>query len=149
MASAHHNNTISGYVLGDGELDSAHGAGNLAGLKRTPLVAIKYFCLNCCGGSLHPWRTADGKLEGPHLPHDEVRACPTTHCELWPFRGGRNPHSRRTGNPEGLRKARQVQLQAAPNAENRTSTAREATGSHHDTTGPSLRSQQATSTTQR
>jgi len=149
MASSHKSNTKSGYVLGDGELDSAHGAGNLEGLKRTPLVAIKYFCLNCCGGSLHPWRTADGKLEGPHLPHDEVRACPTTHCELWPFRGGRNPHSRRTGNPEGLRKARQVQLQAAPNAENRTSTAREATGSHHDTTGPSLRSQQATSTTQR
>ena len=96
----------TGYVLGDGELDELHSAGNLEHKRRTPLAAIRYHCLNCCGGSLHPWRLADGSLDGRRLPYDVVRDCQATHCELWPFRVGRNPHTRNRGNPEGLRKAR-------------------------------------------
>jgi diadenosine tetraphosphatase ApaH/serine/threonine PP2A family protein phosphatase len=98
----------TGYLLGDGELEEIHSAGNLEHKRRTPLAAIRYHCLNCCGGSLHPWRLADGSIDGPRLPYDEVRHCPTTHCELWPFRSGRNPYTRNRGNPEGLRKARSV-----------------------------------------
>lgn len=107
----------AGYVLGSGELDAIFSAGNLEQLRRTPLAAIKFHCLNCMGGSLHPWRMADGTIDGPHLPYDEVCDCPTTHCELWPFRNGRNPYTKRKGNPDALRKARQVQLQAGSNGQ--------------------------------
>jgi hypothetical protein len=140
--------TKTGYVLGEGVLDDLHSAGNLEHVKRSPLVAIKYFCLNCMGGSLHAWRMADGTLDGPHLPYDEVRGCTTTHCELWPFRNGHNPHTRNRGNSAGLRKYRQSLSATASNAAERVLAAREGTGSPRDTTRPTLRSAQASSAVQ-
>ena len=148
MNSAHPHTANTGYILGEGALDDLHSAGNLGHLKRTPLMAIKYFCLNYMGGSLHPWRMADGTLDGPHLPHDEVRSCKTTHCELWPFRNGQNPYTRNRGNSAGLRKYRQSLSATAPNAEDRIFMAREGTGSQRDTTRPTRRSERASSAVQ-
>jgi hypothetical protein len=109
----------SGYVRGDGSIDTIAGAGNLDHVKRSPLAAIKYHCLNCMGGSLHSWQMADGSVSGPQLPWDEVKACTSTTCELWPFRHGRNPYTRNRGNPDTLRKLRRVSSATASNGENR------------------------------
>ena len=46
--------------------------------KRTPLKALRAYCLWCCQGSRH-----------------EVRLCPVTDCPLWPWRRGQS----RTGDP--------------------------------------------------
>lgn len=44
-------------------------------LYRSPLQAIKAYCLDCSGGSAH-----------------EVRLCPAKRCPLFPFRTGRSPN---------------------------------------------------------
>ena len=118
----------AGYILGSDELDAIFSAGNLKQLRRMPLATVEYHCLKCMGGSLRPWRTADGTIDGPHLPYSEVRDYPTTHRELWPFRKGRNPYTTRKGNPDALRKARQVQLQAGSNGQEPHGTADEGGG---------------------
>lgn len=41
----------------------------------TPIKAIRLFCLECCGGS-----------------SNEVKLCPSTTCQLYPFRLGKNPN---------------------------------------------------------
>ncbi len=47
--------------------------------KKTPVTAIRKYCLECC-------------LEKP----SEVRLCSAKNCHLWPFRMGKNPfHGRR------------------------------------------------------
>lgn len=119
MTTLHTKMTESGYLLTDGELDAVHGAGNLDHRNRSPLTAIKYHCLTCMGGSLHAWQMADGSVSGPRLPWDEVKACHSMTCELWPFRQGRNPYTRNRGNPDTLRKLRRVSSSTASNGENR------------------------------
>jgi len=46
----------------------------------TPVKAIRYKCLNCCGYSC--------KM---------VAECPDNLCELWPYRFGRNPSRKGQG----------------------------------------------------
>lgn len=63
----------------------------------SPVKAIRAYCLGCCWGSA-----------------EEVKLCPATDCELYPFRFGKNPFSTRTltekqrqANAERLRIARE------------------------------------------
>lgn len=41
---------------------------------KSPVKAIRAYCLGCCYGSAN-----------------EVKLCPITNCELYPFRFGKNP----------------------------------------------------------
>lgn len=50
---------------------------------KSPVKAIRQFCLDCCGGS-----AAD------------VRACSSANCALKPFRLGKNPYLHRTMTEE-------------------------------------------------
>lgn len=67
-------------------------------MSKSPLKTIKEYCINCCGGSIY-----------------EVKNCPATQCELYPFRLGKNPYStprvmteeQRKEASERLRKARE------------------------------------------
>ena len=45
---------------------------------KSPVKAIRQFCLDCCGGSAV-----------------EVKACTSVNCALKPFRFGKNPYIRR------------------------------------------------------
>ena len=47
-------------------------------VKRTPIKAIRAFCIDCCGGQI-----------------SEVRLCPSTDCPLYVYRFGKNPYSSR------------------------------------------------------
>ncbi len=46
--------------------------------QKNPAKAIRAYCLNCC-------------LESA----EEVRLCPADECELWAFRFGKNPYTKR------------------------------------------------------
>lgn len=46
--------------------------------KKTPVKAIRKYCLECC-------------LEKP----SEVRLCAAKDCALWPYRMGKNPFHKR------------------------------------------------------
>ena len=70
---------------------------------KSPVKAIRAYCLGCCWGSA-----------------EEVKLCPATDCELYPFRFGKNPFSTRTwtdeqrqANIERLRIARENKKQFA------------------------------------
>jgi len=53
-----------------------------AGFSKTPILRVlRAKCIDCCGGIL-----------------SEVRACPITNCELWPYRMAKNPFSNKKGN---------------------------------------------------
>lgn len=47
---------------------------------RTPLRAVRVYCLWCCSDS-----------------YNEVRECPSQSCALWPYRHGHNPKLAKTG----------------------------------------------------
>lgn len=49
-----------------------------SGPAQSPLRAIRAKCLDCCGGQ-----------------PSEVRACPVTRCDLYPFRLGKRPQNNR------------------------------------------------------
>lgn len=53
--------------------------------KRPILKAIRAKCLDCCGGE-----------------SGEVRKCTSVDCDLWAYRMGTNPFTRRKGNTENL-----------------------------------------------
>ena len=58
--------------------------------KLTPVKAIRAKCLDCCCGS-----------------PSEVRLCPCTDCQLYPYRMGRNPNcGSRVGKLAGAAKMR-------------------------------------------
>lgn len=70
---------------------------------KSPVKAIRAYCLGCSDGSA-----------------EEVKLCPITNCELYPFRFGKNPFSTRTwteeqraANIERLCKAREKKKQNA------------------------------------
>lgn len=67
------------------------GYGNTHGAHATPLQAIRRFCWDCMGGHEDPWPLADGKVEKPYRPYEEVRQCKSTSCWLHPYRTGRRP----------------------------------------------------------
>lgn len=48
--------------------------GSLGHSKQNLLRAIRGFCVECSGGS-----------------QSEARRCTAVHCQLWPYRMGRNP----------------------------------------------------------
>lgn len=52
----------------------------------TPLKAIRFKCLDCCGGQAN-----------------EVRLCSCVDCTLYPFRMGKNPALAGKGNISNLR----------------------------------------------
>ena len=91
----------SGYVIDDFTVVGGHS--NLTEVKVNPQQAIRRFCWECQGGHELPWRLGDGTTENQQRPTDEVRACRTTTCWLYPFRTGRNPYSKRLGNTKNLR----------------------------------------------
>jgi hypothetical protein len=93
----------TGFVVEDYGEETADGYGNLAGKKVNPQQAIRMFCLACQGGSEYPWLMNDGKTLPPSRPYDEVKACTSTTCWLFPFRTGRDPYSKRTGNPANFK----------------------------------------------
>lgn len=47
-------------------------------MTKSPVKAIREFCLECCGGS-----------------SAEVKSCTATKCPLYAFRFGRNPYVKR------------------------------------------------------
>ena len=51
--------------------------------NKSPIKAIKEFCLQCCGGVSR-----------------EVKTCPAVHCPLYAFRFGKNPYSKRNYTEE-------------------------------------------------
>ena len=56
---------------------------------KSPLKAIRGFCLDCCGGS-----------------SAEVRDCSSKSCPLKPFRFGKNPYIKREMTEEQRRAAK-------------------------------------------
>lgn len=56
----------------------------------SPLKSIRAYCLGCCYGSA-----------------EEVKLCPITNCELYPFRFGKNPYHTATITEEHREKLRQ------------------------------------------
>ena len=65
---------------------------------KTPLRAIRYFCLECMG-----WERRKGLKQDK--PFDDVRECTDPLCPLFDFRFSKNPHSNRKGNMDNLKKA--------------------------------------------
>lgn len=57
---------------------------------KSPLKAIRRYCLECCGGS-----------------SNEVLLCPYKDCQLYAFRRGENPYSTRVISDEERRKAKE------------------------------------------
>lgn len=55
---------------------------------KSPLKAIRHYCLECCGGS-----------------SNEVALCPSTNCQLYAFRKGKNPYLTRSMSDEDRQKA--------------------------------------------
>ena len=56
---------------------------NDAGFQKKPILkVIRSKCMDCCGGL-----------------RAEVRYCPVSSCDLWPYRMGKNPFTGRKGNP--------------------------------------------------
>lgn len=100
----------SGYKKADGSISSLFG--NVDNIQLTPQQAIRHFCWECMGGHENDWVMLDGKTERATRPYPEVRDCPSHTCWLHPFRTGRNPYSKRTGNPHLLEKARESKDQA-------------------------------------
>jgi hypothetical protein len=45
-------------------------------VKKSPMMAIREKCADCCGGQL-----------------SEIRRCESLNCALWPFRSGRHPYT--------------------------------------------------------
>ena len=83
----------SGYVVEEFDL-TASGYGNLEEVRLTRMQAIRHFCWSCQGGHELDWRCGDGSVEKKNRPYDEVRACSSTTCYLWPFRTGREVGAR-------------------------------------------------------
>lgn len=50
---------------------------------KSPVKAIRAFCLDCCGGN-----------------SNEVKNCTSSICQLKPFRFGKNPYIKRQLTPE-------------------------------------------------
>ena len=90
----------AGYIVDDYSGETNNGYGNLARKRVNPQQAIRMFCAACQGGHEYPWLMADGKVVPPCRPYDEVKACEVETCWLWPFRTGRNPYSKKKGNPD-------------------------------------------------
>ena len=60
--------------------------------------AIRVFCMECVG--------MDRLKRMPKTyGYDDIKGCPDEDCPLFPFRLGKNPFSRRKGNPNNFRKA--------------------------------------------
>ena len=57
---------------------------------KSPIKAIRAFCLDCCGGS-----------------STEVRECTSKRCPLKPFRFGRNPYIKREMTEEQREQAKE------------------------------------------
>lgn len=58
--------------------------------KDSLLTIIRNKCLDCCAGQT-----------------GEVRTCPATACDLWPYRMGTNPFAKRELTPEQKKAAAQ------------------------------------------
>ena len=56
---------------------------------KSPIKAIRAFCLDCCGGS-----------------PTEVRECSAKSCQLKPFRFGKNPYIKREMTEEQRERAK-------------------------------------------
>ena len=76
--------------------------GNTLHRQFTPLQAMKHHCLDCMGGHEEAWSDIKGKRIPPFRPTEEVRACPSKSCYLYPFRMGRNPRRKGLGRVENL-----------------------------------------------
>lgn len=57
----------------------------LGHFKRPATKVFRAKCLDCCGGE-----------------SGEVRKCQSKDCDLWPYRMGTNPFTKRKGNVENL-----------------------------------------------
>ena len=67
---------------------------------RTPLKAIRLFCLECMG-----WDRTKSKSD---KPFEDVKNCTDPMCPLFDFRFGKNPFLKGgPGNIEALKKARE------------------------------------------
>jgi len=62
------------------------GALNQVGHKKRPIMkVIRAKCIDCCGDQ-----------------PGEVAKCTAIDCDLWPYRMGKNPFTKRKGNAENL-----------------------------------------------
>jgi hypothetical protein len=59
----------------------------LGHVPMTPLAALRFRCIDCCGGSA-----------------EEVRKCMALTCPAWPFRMGANPWRAPLSEPEKARR---------------------------------------------
>lgn len=84
---------MAGYLVED---EVVAGYGNLTGESLTAIQAIRHFCIECQGGHYFDWVDNDGKKIKATMTYEEVKACESSHCYLYPFRTGRNPR-RQTG----------------------------------------------------
>lgn len=62
---------------------------------KSPLKAIRAFCIDCMGGAVR-----------------EVRICPSQICPLHAFRMGKNPYRKRELSPEHLAKLQEARKKA-------------------------------------
>ena len=65
-------------------------------MTKSPIKAIRAYCLDCSDGSAH-----------------EVRTCYLEDCPLWHFRFGKNPFTTRTISPSHLAKLHEGQVSKA------------------------------------
>jgi hypothetical protein len=70
---------------------------------RSPLKAIRAYCLDCGNGQ-----------------YSEVRECPSCHCSLYNFRFGKNPYTSRKPLTEEQKVKRVHQLQSCKKLSTRT-----------------------------
>ena len=92
-----------GYVLKGKAIIDKVGNKFFPKKSKSTIKSVRYFCLECMG-----WDRRKGyNQENPWL---EVKKCSDDFCPLFDLRFGRNPHSRKKGNPNILKigKARQV-----------------------------------------
>lgn len=68
-------------------------------MNTNPVKAIREKCLDCCAGQVA-----------------EVKACPSEHCALWPFRMGKNPYRSKREMSEEQRAAAAERLRLAREA---------------------------------
>lgn len=85
ISTGHEVDSTTGHLIGRDPRKMSVTELNDIGHEAMPLSkVIRKHCIECSGGV-----------------ESEVRKCPATSCELWPYRMKKNPFSTRKGNPNG------------------------------------------------
>lgn len=82
-------------MMPDDEYIMDENEGEEGDVIKSPLKAIRAFCIDCMGGAVR-----------------EVKICPSKICPLHAFRMGKNPYRKRELSPEHLAKLQEAKAKA-------------------------------------